>query len=190
MHINMNVINHLKKLVHFFNEQKTDYAFTGEFPFSPWLEIKSTMDIDIILRVKESEMLAFIGRIEKEFESILAHDEPMRLRSMKIWRVIHRLDNHLMILNFLLAESVFYENIFKRTHEIDFFESKLKILTSEDLPFLKNWTELAQGNSNSDKVNILPQAPRQRGSAPAGGSGFQCKNKFEPDRSEKVICYE
>jgi hypothetical protein len=179
MDIKMNVINHLKKLVYFLNEQKIAYAFAGEFPFITWLEIETIMDIDIILRIKENEMPVFIDRIENEFESILAHDEPMRLRSMKIWRVIHRLDNYLMIFNFLLAESTFYKNIFKRTHEIDFFESKLKILTSEDLPLLKNWTELSQGNSNSDKVKIL-----------ARRTGFQCKNNFRPNRLEKVIHYD
>jgi hypothetical protein len=185
MDIKINVINHLKKLVHFLNGQKIAYAFAGEFPFSPRLEKESTMDIDIILRVKENQMPVFIGRTEKEFDSILAHDEPMRLRSMKIWRVIHRLDNHLMILNFLLAESVFYKNIFKSTHEIDFFDSKVKILTSEDLPLLKNWTELAQGNSNSDKVKILAQRTQK-----TQRTGFQCKYKFRPDVSEKVMRYD
>jgi len=182
MDIKTNVINHLKKLVHFLNEQKIDYAFAGEFSFSPWLEIKSTMDIDIILRIKENEMPVFIDRIEKEFESIIAHDEPMRLRSMKIWRVINRSDNHLMIFNFLLAESVFYKNIFKRTHEIDFFDSKLKILTSQDLPLLKNWTELAQGNSDSDKVKILARRTRR--------TGFQWKNNFGPACSGKEMSHD
>ena len=179
MDIKTNVINHLKKLIRFLNEQRIDYAFAGEFSFNPWVEIETTMDIDIILRVKENEMPVFIGQIEKEFQSILAHDEPMRLRSMKIWRVIHRLDNHLMIFNFLLAESVFYKNIFKRTHEIDFFDSKLKILTSQDLPLLKNWTELAQGNSDSDKVKIM-----------ARRTGFQWKNNFGPACSGKEMSHD
>jgi hypothetical protein len=182
MDIKINVINHLKKLVHFLSEQKIAYAFAGEFPFCPWLEKESTMDIDIILRVKENQMPVFIGRIEKEFDSIFAHDEPMRLRSMKIWRVIHRLDNHLMILNFLLGESVFYKNVIKRTHEINFFESKLKIIAPEDLFLLKNWTKLAQGNSNSDKVKILAQRTQR--------TGFQCKYKFRPERLEKVMRYD
>jgi len=182
MDIKTNVINHLKKLIRFLNEQRIDYAFAGEFSFNPWVKIETTMDIDIILRIKENEMPVFIDRIEKEFESIIAHDEPMRLRSMKIWRVINRSDNHLMIFNFLLAESVFYKNIFKRTHEIDFFDSKLKILTSQDLPLLKNWTELAQGNSDSDKVKILARRTRR--------TGFQWKNNFGPACSGKEMSHD
>jgi len=153
MDIKMKVIDQLNKLVQFLNEHKIAHAFAGELSFSTLVEIEATMDIDIILRIKENEMPVFIDRLEKEFESIVAHDEPMRLRSMKIWRVINRLDNHLMILNFLLAESKFYKNVIERAHEIDFFESKLKIITPEDLLLLKNWTELAQGISDSDKIN-------------------------------------
>jgi len=149
----MKAINQLKKLVHFLNEQKIAYAFAGELSFSTLVEIDETMDIDIILRIKENEMPVFIDRLEKELKSIIAHDEPMRLRSMKIWRVIKHLDKHVMILNFLLAESNFYKNVIERAHEIDFFESKLKIIIPEDLLLLKNWTELAQGISDSDKIN-------------------------------------
>jgi hypothetical protein len=133
MDIKIKIIDHLKKLVHFLTEQKIAYAFAGELSFCTWVVIEATMDIDIILRIKEKKMPVFIDRLEKEFESIIAHDEPMRLRSIKIWRVIHRIDNHLMIFNFLLAESNFYKNVIEKAHEIDFFESKLKIITSEDL---------------------------------------------------------
>jgi len=153
MDVKMKVINQLKKLVHFLNGQKLSYAFTDDLSFRTWAEIEKAMDIDIILRIKENQMPVFIDGIEKEFESILAHDEPMRLRSMKIWRVINRLDNHLMILNFLLAESNFYKKVIERAHEIDFFESKLKIISPEDLLLLKNWTELAQGIGNSDNIH-------------------------------------
>lgn len=153
MDTKLKFIHQLKKLVHFLNEQKIAYAFIGELSFKTWVEIEATMDIDLILRIKENQMPVFIDRIEKEFEFTVAHDEPMRLRSMKIWRVINRLENHLMILNFLLAESIFYKNVIKRAHEIDFFDSKLKTITPEDLLLLKNWTELAQGIRDSDKIN-------------------------------------
>jgi hypothetical protein len=56
MDIKMNVINHLNKLVHFLNEHRIAYAFADEFFFSTWVGIETTMDIDIILRVKENEM--------------------------------------------------------------------------------------------------------------------------------------
>ena len=144
MNIKKELIDQLKKLVQFLNEHKIDYAFAGEFIFSTLVDIGPKTDIDIILMIKEKEMPVFIDLLKKEFESIIPHDEPMCFRSMKIWRVINRLDNRLMILNFLLAESKFYKNVIKRAHEIDFFESKLKIITPEGLLLLKNWTELAR----------------------------------------------
>jgi hypothetical protein len=59
---------------------------------------------------------------------------------------------------------------------------KLKIIAPEDLFLLKNWTELAQGNSDSDKVKILTRRTQR--------TGFQWKNNFRPDGSEKEMRYD
>ena len=75
----------------------------------------------------------------------------MRFSSMKIWRVMNLLEDRLMIFDFLLAESKFFKNVIERAFETDFLESKLKIIISEDLILLKDWTKLSQNIGNLDK---------------------------------------
>jgi hypothetical protein len=104
-----------------------------------------------MLMIKEKKMRGVIDLLEAEFESIIPHEEPMRFSSMKIWRVMNLLEDRLMIFDFLLAESKFFKNVIERAFETDFLESKLKIIISEDLILLKDWTKLSQNIGNLDK---------------------------------------
>jgi len=143
--------NQLKKLFQFFNEHKINYALVGEPAFIPIVEPRATMNFYIMLMIKEKKMRGFIDLLEAEFESIIPHEEPMRFSSMKIWRVMNLLEDRLMIFDFLLAESKFFKNVIERAFETDFLESKLKIIISEDLILLKDWTKLSQNIGNLDK---------------------------------------
>ncbi len=151
MNIKETLENQLKKLFQFFNEHKINYALVGEPAFIPIVEPRATMNFYIMLMIKEKKMRGFIDLLEAEFESIIPHEEPMRFSSMKIWRVMNLLENRLMIFDFLLAESKFFKNVIERAFETDFLESKLKIIISEDLILLKNWTKLSQNIVNLDK---------------------------------------
>jgi hypothetical protein len=151
MNIKETLENQLKKLFQFFNEHKINYALVGEPAFIPIVEPRATMNFYIMLMIKEKKMRGFIDLLEAEFESIIPHEEPMRFSSMKIWRVMNLLEDRLMIFDFLLAESKFFKNVIERAFETDFLESKLKIIISEDLILLKNWTKLSQNIGNLDK---------------------------------------
>ena len=151
MNIKETLENQLKKLFQFFNEHKINYALVGEPAFIPIVEPRATMNFYIMLMIKEKKMRGFIDLLEAEFESIIPHEEPMRFSSMKIWRVMNLLEDRLMIFDFLLAESKFFKNVIERAFETDFLESKLKIIISEDLLLLKNWTKLSQNIGNLDK---------------------------------------
>jgi hypothetical protein len=145
--------NQLKKLFQFFNEHKINYALVGEPAFIPIVEPRATMNFYIMLMIKEKKMRGFIDLLEAE--SIIPHEEPMRFSSMKIWRVMNLLEDRLMIFDFLLAESKFFKNVIERAFETDFLESKLKIIISEDLRLLKNWTKLAKNIGNLDILHSL-----------------------------------
>ena len=151
MNIKETLENQLKKLFQFFNEHKINYALVGEPAFIPIVEPRATMNFYIMLMIKEKKMRGFIDLLEAEFESIIPHEEPMRFSSMKIWRVMNLLEDRLMIFDFLLAESKFFKNVIERAFETDFLESKLKIIISEDLILLKDWTKLSQNIVNLDK---------------------------------------
>jgi predicted nucleotidyltransferase len=146
------LIEQLKSLIHFLSKHETDYALAGGLAYSALVEPRATMDIDILIMFKEKEMPTFIEQLSKKFKSIIPHKEPMRFNLMNIWRVISIIDNREMIFHFLLAESNFQRNVIDRAFEILFFETKLKIITIEDLILLKNCAMRAQNIADLKKI--------------------------------------
>ncbi|MBW2012206.1 MAG: nucleotidyltransferase [Deltaproteobacteria bacterium] len=152
MDIKETLINQLKKIVKFLNKQNIDYALAGGLAFSALVEPRATMDIDIILMIKEEQLSGFTKLLEGEFESIIAHKEPMHFNLIKIWRVINFTDDREMIFDFILAESKYHKNVIERAFEIDFFETTLKVITLEDLILLKNCAKRAQDIADLNKI--------------------------------------
>jgi predicted nucleotidyltransferase len=146
------LIDQLKKIVQFLNKQKIDYALAGGLAFSALVEPRATMDIDIIIMIKEEHLFGFTNLLKNEFESIITHKEPMHFNLMKILRAINFIGNREMIFDFILAESEYHKNTIERAFEIDFFEFKLKIITLEDLILLKNFAKRTQDIADLDKI--------------------------------------
>jgi len=76
----------------------------------------------------------------------------MHFNLIKIWRVINFIDDREMIFDFILAESKYHKIVIERAFEIDFFESKLKVITLEDLILLKNCAKRTQDIADLDKI--------------------------------------
>ena len=152
MDIKETLIDQLKKIVQFLNKQKIDYALVGGLAFSALVEPRATMDIDIIIMIKEEHLSGFENLLKDEFASIITHKEPMHFNLMKIWRVINFIDDREMIFDFILAEAEYHRNVIERAFEIDFFEFKLKVITLEDLILFKNCAKRTQDLADLDKI--------------------------------------
>ncbi len=76
----------------------------------------------------------------------------MQFNLVKIWRVINFIEDQEMIFDFILAESKFHKNAIERAFEIEFFGSKLKVITLEDLILLKNCANRTQDLADLDKI--------------------------------------
>lgn len=152
MDIKETLIDQLKKIVQFLNKQKIDYALAGGLAFSALVEPRATMDIDIIITINEENLSGFTDLLKNEFESIITHKEPIQFNLIKIWRAINFIEDREMIFNFILAESKFHKNVIERAFEIDFFESKLKVITLEDLILLKNIAKRPQDIADLDTI--------------------------------------
>jgi hypothetical protein len=138
--------------VQFLNKQRIDYALAGGLAFSALVEPRATMDIDIIIMIKEEHLAGFANLLKGDFESIITHKEPMHFNLMKIWRVINLIHGREMIFDFILSESEYHKNVIERAFEINFFESKLKVITLEDLILLKNFAKRSQDIADLDKI--------------------------------------
>ena len=142
----------LKRIVQFLKKQKIDYALAGGLAFSALVEPRATMDIDLIVMIEENQLNDFKDRLKHEFGSIITHEEPMQFKLAKIWRAINLIEDLEMIFDFIFAESEFYKNAIKRAFEIEFFGSKIKVITLEDLILLKNFANRKQDLADLDKI--------------------------------------
>lgn len=152
MGVKETLTDQLKRIVQFLNKQKIDYALAGGLAFSALVEPRATMDIDLIVMIKEKQLNDFKDLLKHEFESIITHKEPMQFNLVKIWRVINFIEDREMIFDFILAESKFHKNAIERAFEIEFFGSKLKVITLEDLILLKNCANRTQDLADLDKI--------------------------------------
>jgi predicted nucleotidyltransferase len=152
MGVKETLTDQLIRIVEFLNKQKIDYALAGGLAFSALVEPRATMDIDLIVMIKEKQLNDFKELLKHEFESIIAHKEPMQFNLVKIWRVINFIEDREMIFDFILAESKFHKNAIERAFEIEFFGSKLKVITLEDLILLKNCANRTQDLADLDKI--------------------------------------
>ncbi len=152
MGVKETLTDQLKKIVQFLNKQKIDYALAVGLAFSALVEPRATMDIDLIVMIKEKQLNDFKTLLKHEFESIITHKGPMQFNLVKIWRVINFIEDREMIFDFILAESKFHKNTIERAFEIEFFGSKLKVITLEDLILLKNCANRTQDLADLDKI--------------------------------------
>jgi len=152
MGVKETLTDQLKRMVQFLYKQKIDYALAGGLAFSALVEPRATMDIDLVVMVKEKQLNHFKDLLKQEFESIITHKEPMQFNLVKIWRVINFIEDREMIFDFILAESKFHKNAIERAFEIEFFGSKLKVITLEDLILLKNCANRTQDLADLDKI--------------------------------------
>ena len=75
MGVKETLTDQLKRIVQFLNKQKIDYALAGGLAFSALVEPRATMDIDLIVMVKEKQLNHFKDLLKQEFESIINNDE-------------------------------------------------------------------------------------------------------------------
>lgn len=152
MDIKETLIEHLTIIVKLLNEHEIDYALAGGLAFSALVEPRATMDIDLLITIKEEKLPGFFKVLEEKVESLVPHHEPMQFKLIKIWRVVSFTNNLEIIIDFLIAESKFHESVIKRAIEIDFFETKLKIITLEDMILLKNFAKRTQDIADLEKI--------------------------------------
>ncbi len=137
MGISESLIDHLRIILRALQEIGVDHALAGGLAFSALVEPRATVDIDMIIMLKEEETKSFFPLLEKYFDTLIVHSEPLRFQAVTIWRAVSVQNSREIILDFMLAETPFHRNAIERAMELDFFGLRLKVVTPEDLIILK-----------------------------------------------------
>jgi predicted nucleotidyltransferase len=147
-----NLIDILIKVIGLLKENNYDYALTGGLAYSALVEPRATMDIDIIILLKESEIGKLINKFEKKFISVIPHEKLMKFDFIKIWRILCKVNDHESIIDFILADQDFLENILKRSLTLNFMGIDLKVVSLEDLVLLKSISDRDQDKADLKKI--------------------------------------
>ncbi len=154
MGINETLTEYLRNVLKVLQEGQIEYALAGGLAFSALVEPRATMDIDLLIMIQEKPVQDFFRLLEKHFESLFIHKEPMQFSMIKIWRAVSFKNNTELMLDFLLAESQFHRNVLDRAIELDFLGTTLKVVTLEDLILLKKCANRSQDIVDIENIYV------------------------------------
>ena len=146
------LIERLKKIIEFLNDNQIDYALAGGLAFSALVKPRATMDIDLLLLINEQELFVMIDQLEDCLGKIIPHKTFMEFNLLKVWRIINIVDNKEIVLDLMVSNSEIQENIIKRAMKIHFAGIDLKIITIEDMVLLKKYSRRPQDIADLDNI--------------------------------------
>jgi predicted nucleotidyltransferase len=149
------LIDDLLQVMNILKENEIEHALMGGLAFSLLIEPRATMDIDLVIKVNETEMENLIRKFENKFKSIIPHKKPMIFNKIKIWRIVCKINTHESIIDFILADSEYLKNVLKRSISIDFTGYNLKIISLEDLIILKLISGRDQDKADLQKISLV-----------------------------------
>lgn len=146
------LINHLREIISFLNENDYEYALAGGLAFSALVEPRATVDIDILISIDESKLKDFIGKIKKRYSNMIVHESPMEFSGIKIWRTTAIDNDKEIVIDFLLVESEFHKSAIRRSSEITFIDMELRVISLEDLIILKTLSDRTQDKADLERI--------------------------------------
>lgn len=129
----------LKAICHEFKEHNLEFCLAGGWAASILGTARTTIDIDIIITMKETRKDFIVSILEDSFQLIQSHDSEMKFKNISIWRNILSLrgKNNPFVLDLIIADSEYLENIVKNSVEIDYEDTVIPVVSVEDLIILK-----------------------------------------------------
>lgn len=137
MGINETLTEHLRNVVGILQEHQLDYALAGGLAYSALVEPRATMDIDLLILLKDIPIEHIFDQLEQYFDAFIIHQTPMQFQYVNIWRTVGYKERRELILDFLLAESLLHQKMLERAISLNFLGTTLKVITLEDLILLK-----------------------------------------------------
>lgn len=155
MEIEDTLTTHLRNVITVLQQANIPYALAGGLAFSALVEPRATVDIDILILLQADSRQVLLGRLEPYFDTLIPHPNPMAFHQLHIWRVVGLAEHREVILDFLLAESGFHQNVLQRAMQITFLGQPLKVVTLEDLMIFKQLSGRPQDHADLSMIETL-----------------------------------
>jgi predicted nucleotidyltransferase len=145
------LIQSLKKLCLFFDEQEIEYMLVGGLAVGIWGEPRATIDIDFLVSIKTEDFNLLKQKIEISKKFIFIHDEPMIVGKISFLRATLKSNKDISV-DFLFADNDFKHAALKRKEPVQVADFSVNISTPEDLIILKLLSSRPQDRLDAKKV--------------------------------------
>lgn len=135
-----------------FDRRGVQYALAGGMAFSALVEPRATTDIDVLILLDPPSRESIQSLLASVFESLIVHPAPMVLQGISMWRAVgvHRREE--VVVDFLLANSVFLRSALARKQQITLGAQRVSVLTLEDLVLMKMLAGRLQDQADLEKI--------------------------------------
>ncbi len=146
------LVQALSTLIAEFNRCGLNYALAGGWAYSALVEPRATTDIDLLMLVEQPSREGIHLLLAPLFDSTVVHPAPMVFRGVSIWRSVGIRGEQEVVVDLLLADSVFLRAALARRRMVVFDALQVPILTLEDLIVLKTLAGRLQDQADLEKI--------------------------------------
>lgn len=146
------LVRALSDLITDFNRRGVTYALAGGWAFSALVEPRATTDIDLLILLEPPSREQVQALVSSLFDSTVIHPAPMVFQGISIWRIVGIRSDQEVIVDFLLADSVYLRTALGRRHKVSFGTLQVPMLSIEDLVILKMMAGRLQDRADLEKI--------------------------------------
>jgi hypothetical protein len=128
------------KLCDILNKSPFEYCVAGGFAASMWGLPRGTVDIDILILIREKERKSLVSLLGNHFNLMQSHDNDMVFGNFHIWRHILAGENkkNIFPLDMIIASGEYLESVLERKIETEYKGIIVPVISIEDLIVFKS----------------------------------------------------
>jgi hypothetical protein len=146
------LVQTLSTLIDDFNRRGLNYALAGGWAYSALVEPRATTDIDLLMLIEQPSREGIHSLLSPQFDSTVVHPAPMVFQGISIWRCVGIRGDQEVVVDLLLADSVYLRTALTRRRMVAFGSLQVPILTLEDLILLKTLAGRLQDQADLEKI--------------------------------------
>lgn len=136
----------------FLRKEKIDFLICGGIAFSSLVYPRSTVDIDLILNIKEKDLEALKNSFEKSIKNLVINKKIMKFGNVKVLRAIFIEKEKEFIIDLIFLNEEYLKEIFKNKIVVNFYNLKLPIVAPDDLFILKSLSEREKDKMDLEEI--------------------------------------
>lgn len=148
------LVQALSTLITEFNRRGIQYALAGGWAYSALVEPRATTDIDLLMLMEQPSREGLQSLFSPLFASTVVHPSPMVFKGISIWRCVGIAGNQEVVVDVLLADSVYLQTALAHRRMVVFGMLQVPILAIEDLVLLKTLAGRLQDLADLEKIRV------------------------------------